>query len=103
MKLPRFLSKLIPGYEVIDLKEWLQKGQIEIYFKKREDEPHKCICSKCGHELGNSFGRYPLKLKTMPIFNLTTYICIWREKRYCPSCKKVRSEALDFISERRTA
>ncbi len=99
MKLPRFLSKLIPGYEVIDLKEWRQKGEIEIYFKKREDQPRKCPCSRCGHELGNSHGRYPLKLKTMPIFNFTTYICIWREKRHCPNCKKVRSEALEFISE----
>jgi transposase len=98
MKLPRFLSKLIPGYEVSDLKEWRQKGEIEIYLKKRDDEPHKCLCSRCGHELGNSHGRYPLKLKTMPIFNFTTYICIWREKRHCPQCKKVRSEALDFIS-----
>jgi len=34
----------------------------------------------------------------MPIFNFTTYICIWREKRHCSSCKKVRSEALDFVS-----
>jgi transposase len=99
MKLPRFLSKLIPGYEVIDLKEWRQKGQIEIYFKKREDEPRQCLCSKCGIELGVSHGRYPLKLKTMPIFNFTTYVCIWREKRFCPGCKKVRSEALDFVSD----
>lgn len=99
MKLPRFLSKLIPGYEVIDLKEWRQKGEIQIYLKKREDEPRKCLCSRCGFDLGVSHGRYPLKLKTMPIFNFTTYICIWREKRFCPNCKKVRSEALDFISD----
>lgn len=99
MKLPRFLTKLIPGYEVIDLKELRHKGEIEIYLQKREDEPRKCMCSRCGNELGNSFGRYPLKLKTMPIFNFTTYICIWREKRHCSRCKKVRAEALDFISE----
>ncbi len=99
MKLPRFLSKLIPGYEVSDLKEWRNKGQIEIYFKKREDEPRKCLCFKCGLELGASHGRYPLKLKTMPIFNFTTYVCVWREKRFCHGCKKVRSEALDFVSE----
>lgn len=99
MKLPRFLSKLIPGYEVIDLKEWRSQGQIEIYFKKREDGRRKCLCSRCGTELGNSHGKYPLKLKTMPIFNFTTYICLWREKRYCPVCKKVRSETLDFVSD----
>lgn len=99
MKLPRFLSKLIPGYEVTDLKEWRQKGEIEIYFKKRDDGPRKCLCSRCGLELGVSHGRYPLKLKTMPIFNFTTYVCLWREKRFCSNCKKVRSEALDFVSD----
>lgn len=35
----------------------------------------------------------------MPIFNFKTYIHIWREKRFCPNCKKVRAEALEFISE----
>lgn len=99
MRLPHFLSKLIPGFEVADLKEWRQKGEIEIYLKKREDEGLKCLCAKCGGELGHSHGRYPLKIKSMPIFNFATYVCIWREKRYCFNCKKVRSEKLDFISE----
>ncbi len=98
MKLPRFISKLIPGFEVIDLKEWHQKGFIEIYLKKQSSST-KCECSRCGHELGAFQGRHPLRLKTMPILNFTTYLCLWREKRFCPQCKKVRSENLDFIAE----
>jgi hypothetical protein len=36
MKLPRFIKNIIPGYEVIDFKEWLQKDLIEIYIQKKD-------------------------------------------------------------------
>lgn len=97
-RLPRFISKLIPNFEVIDVKEWISKGHIDIYFRKSSDHP-KCTCSRCGTELKESHGKYPMKIQAMPIFNFKTYIHIWREKRFCPNCKKVRAEALDFISE----
>ena len=29
----------------------------------------------------------------------TVTVCFWREKRYCPNCDKVRSEAIDFICD----
>lgn len=97
-KLPRFISKLIPNFEVTDVKEWISKGHIDIYFKKSQDHPN-CTCSRCGTELKESHGKYSMKIQTMPIFNFKTYIHIWREKRFCPNCKKVRAEALEFISE----
>jgi transposase len=97
-RLPRFISKLIPNFEVTDVKEWISKGHIDIYFRKSSDHP-KCTCSRCGTELKESHGKYPMKIQAMPIFNFKTYIHIWREKRFCPNCKKVRAEALDFISE----
>lgn len=40
-----------------------------------------------------------MKIQSMPIFNFKTYLHIWREKRFCPNCKKVRAEALEFISD----
>jgi transposase len=97
MKLPRFLSKMIPGFEVIDLKEWISKGTVEIFIKKSPEQ--SCLCSRCDTELGVSHGKYPIRLKTMPILNFTTYLVLWREKRYCPNCKKVRSEYLEFVSK----
>jgi transposase len=98
MKIPRFLKKIIPNYEVIDVKEWLSKGHIDIYLKKT-DAKKVGRCSKCNHPLGSSHGKYPLKLKAMPILNLKTNLFLWREKRFCPNCKKVRAEKLDFVSE----
>lgn len=99
MKLPHFLSKLIPGYKVIDLKEWRKHSKIEIYLKKDEEVAQECFCSRCGEKLQQSHGKYRLKLKHLPIFEQDCFIMLWREKRYCPHCKKVRSEALDFISK----
>jgi transposase len=98
MYLPRVIKKHIPGFEIIDIKDHFKKGFIEIQLKKAEDHP-PCICNRCGAELGVSHGKYPVRLKTLPIFNFDTYLCLWKEKRFCPNCKKVRSEKLDFISE----
>jgi hypothetical protein len=50
MRVPRFLSKLIPNYELIDIKEWLSKGLIELYFRKI-DPKASMSCSVCGESL----------------------------------------------------
>lgn len=98
MRVPRFLSKHIPGFQIIETKEFLKKGFIELHLKKDEDNK-QCLCSRCNHELKNSHGKYPIKLKTLPIFNYECFIFLWREKRFCPNCKKVRAEKLEFIAE----
>ena len=33
MKLPRFIENLIPGFKIIDVKEWLQHKKIEVYLE----------------------------------------------------------------------
>lgn len=98
MKLPRFLSKLIPNYEIIDMKEWLAKGVIEIYFKK-EDSQAPMICSVCGTTLGARRGSHKMKIKHLPLFNFECRLIFFREKADCPKCKKARSEHLDFLAK----
>jgi transposase len=95
MKLPRFLKKLIPGYEVIDLKEWLTKGFIEVYLKPESDEME---CNRCYTPLSNFHGSYNITLQHLPLFNFKTYLRLKRRKGFCPCCKKIRSEKLDFIA-----
>jgi transposase len=96
MKLPRFLQKLIPGYEIIDLKEWLLKGYVEIYLSPKDDQ---MSCQRCGNHLQGYHSSHPLTLRHLPLFNLQTFLKLKRRKGYCPTCKKIRSEKLDFISE----
>lgn len=97
MKLPRFIKNVIEGYEVIDFKEWLNQGIIEIYLEKK-DKQASCQCHVCGHELGHKRSKHRMKIKHMPIMQFECRLIFWREKRHCPNCKKARSEALYFIA-----
>jgi transposase len=98
MKLPRFIKNVIPGYRVIDFKEWLMDGVIEIYLeKKAKSKP--CKCHKCGHEMAVKRGRHRMKIKHMPLGKFECYLIFWREKRHCPECNKARSEDLDFLAK----
>lgn len=97
MKLPRFIKNVIEGYEVIDFKEWLNQGIIEIYLAK-QDKQASGQCHVCGHELGHKRSKHRMKIKHMPIMQFECWLIFWREKRHCPNCKKARSEALDFIA-----
>lgn len=95
MKLPRFLKKLIPGYEVTDLKEWLSKGIIEVFLKPLSDD---MVCNRCDTSLSSFHGSYNITLKHLPLFNFKTHLRLKRRKGFCPCCKKIRSEKLDFIA-----
>ncbi|MFT6631313.1 MAG: transposase [Bacteriovoracaceae bacterium] len=97
MKLPRFIKNVIPGYEVTDFKEWLQKDLIEIYIQKK-DKLAPCKCSRCGHELTVKRGKHRMNIKHMPFGKMECSLIFWREKRHCPNCKKARTEALDFLA-----
>ena len=96
MKLPRFLSKLIPGFYVKDLKEWLKKDLIEIYLAHKDS--NIAHCHRCGDKLQNITGTYAQKIQTMPLFKYKTFLILKRRKGHCLSCKKIRSEHLDFIA-----
>lgn len=97
MKVAKFLRKLIENYELVDQKEWLNKGVIELFYRKLDSE-NKLICSCCGGELHGRHSWHKLKIKHLPIFNFDCFVYLKREKGYCPKCKKIRSEKLDFVS-----
>ena len=98
MRLPRFISKITPGFEVIDLKEWISKGYIEIYLKNKEESPRTCC--RCGHRLNLAkVGEHKMKIRSLDIHKFKTYLILKRQKHHCPNCNKTRSEAFNFISE----
>lgn len=97
MKIPRFIKNVTPGFKVIDVKEWISRGRVEIYLERKESNKPKC--RKCGSTtLGSKRGKYFVRIKTMPLFNLETYLCLWRHKYHCSNCGKARSEDFDFVS-----
>ena len=95
MKLPRFLTKLIPGYEVTDLKEWIKNGFIEVYLRPLSDE---MACNRCNTALSSFHGSYSITLQHLPLFNFKTYLRLKRRKGFSPTCKKIRSEKLYYVA-----
>lgn len=83
------------GFEVEDIKEWQSTKTMEIILRAKVDRQH--FCCRCGCDLGRMDGRYWLKSHHMRCMGWTVVVCFWREKRYCPQCDKIRSEAIDFI------
>lgn len=97
-KVPRFLSAAVPGFSIVDVKEWLVEGRIEVYLERAEDSPDPC-CYRCKTKLGMVRGKHRMKIEGMPILGLKCYFFFWREKRHCPNCKKIRSEQIGFLAE----
>ncbi|MBK7845085.1 MAG: hypothetical protein IPJ71_15615 [Bdellovibrionales bacterium] len=85
------------GFNIRDIKEWTKAQRLEIHLEKIKDKEH--FCRKCGCQLGRQDGRYRVTAQHMRIMSWSVTVSFWREKRDCASCKKVRSEAIDFISD----
>lgn len=83
------------GFSVLDIKESVVKKEMEIVLEKTKGKEH--YCAHCGHQLGAQDGRYRVKARHLRCFGWNVTVSFWREKRYCPECKKVRSELIDWI------
>jgi transposase len=84
-------------YRTLDIKEFLTKKLIEIHLERI---PHEYLhCRKCGSAMAGGHGSYKVRIQHMPIFMNHCYLVLRRHKGWCPTCKAVRSESLDFISE----
>ena len=97
MMLPRFLS--FENYKVEDIKEFLSDRRVEIYLARKSDAIS--ICSRCGSDLSQSPARgdHFLRIESLPILGLRTYLNFRRYRFHCLSCKKARSEKISFLSD----
>ena len=94
MKIPRFLQ--FEKYEVIDLKEFLSDRRIEIHLERNSDLSQ---CNRCHLSLGHERGHYRVKIESMPIMGMRTFIIFNRYKRHCSNYNKARTEYLHWVSE----
>ena len=97
--LPRFAKNYAENsnFEVIDWKEYIQDGRIEIHLTRKPEKPF--LCHRCGSELGAHRGKHRMRLEAMPIMGFRVYLFLWREKGECPKCKKARAEKTDLIAD----
>jgi transposase len=97
MRIPRFLKDAFKGFEVVDFKECLQEGRIEIYLERSPDKER--TCHRCGAKLYAERGRYRSCVEAMPISGLRVFVRFWRQKGHCSKCNKARAESVVFIAE----
>jgi transposase len=98
MGLPRFLTAAVEGFDVVDVKEWLGDGKIEIYLERSEDRKD-FLCYRCGTKMSKARGKHRMRIEGLPILGLKTYFIFWRHKKHCPECGKARSEEVSFLAE----
>jgi transposase len=98
MSVPRFLRSAFPGFEVIEIKERLTEGRIEVWLQAKSERPW--VCHRCDTQLQQARqGKYPVRLEGMPVMGLRLMIHLWRERGYCSHCRKVRAERIEWIAE----
>lgn len=95
MTLPRFLR--FAKYETIDFKEYLSDNLVEIHLKRKLST--KMQCCRCGGVIKPDKGCYPVRVQHMMMGMNHCYIIFRRYKGHCSSCKKTRSEKVNFISQ----
>jgi transposase len=87
--------KTFQGFDVIDLKENRIRKSIEIILEKNDERNHQC--ARCGETLGFQHDRYRVRAKHLRLMGWDVSVVFYREKRFCPGCKKVRSERVEWI------
>lgn len=83
------------GFNVVDLKEYRQSKHLEIVLESEPEREH--VCWKCNGPLGAQNSRYKIKARHLRMMDWAVSVVLWREKRHCPDCRKVRSEKIDFL------
>lgn len=95
MMLPRFFR--FENYKVIDVKEFLTDARIDIFLERDFDiEP---LCHRCRGRMGCRRGCHSMKIETLPILGMRTFLHFLRYKYECLDCKKARSEWVPFLAE----
>jgi len=92
-RIPRFLK--VEGYEILDCREFLKDGRIEVVL---ESQILTRSCHRCGFDLKGNHGKHRMRLRGLPILGFETFWLLWRTKGWCSNCKKIRSETVEFIS-----
>jgi transposase len=83
------------GYKTIDVKEYRSEERMELILESEDTRVR--LCNVCGHRLGSLHDRYRVRARHLRVFNWTVTVSFFREKRHCDTCKKVRSEWIDWL------
>jgi len=98
MSIPRFLRSAFPGFQVLEMKEWLREGRIDVFLEAKLERPRNC--HRCVKPLEpQNQGKYRVQVEAMPVLGLRVHVHFWRERGYCRHCRKHRAESIAWLSE----
>lgn len=83
------------GFDVVDLKESRTKRHMEVVLEANDKREHRCW--RCMGALGAQNSRYLVRAKHLRMMGWQVTVAFYREKRFCPGCKKTRSEHIEFM------
>ena len=90
-----YIFRSFQGFRTVDVKEFRPRQHMDLIL---ESEPERVrICNVCGNKLGATHDRYWVRARHLRAFGWTVTVCFFREKRHCETCRKVRSEWIDWI------
>lgn len=90
-----YIFRSFQGFRTVDIREFHSTRQMEIVLESEASRVRLCNC--CGHPLGEIHDRYRVRARHLKAFNWNVSVVFYREKRHCSTCKKVRSEWIDWI------
>ncbi len=90
-----YAFRTFQGFFVTDIKESIISKEMEIVLTPEADRV--CLCSRCGERLGAVKDRYLVRARHLRCFDWKTSVRFYREKRWCPSCRKTRSELIEWL------
>jgi transposase len=90
-----YCFRTFQGFNVADVKEFIETTEMELVLEKNTARNHLCAC--CGEVLGAYHSQYHVKARHMRMMGWLVTVSFFREKRWCPNCKKIRSELIDFL------
>ena len=86
----------LEGYKVSETYKHLDAGYVLIAVEPAKSE---MVCKRCKTCLEGQHGQHRIRAKFLPVFSYEAFIVFWRRKGYCSSCKKIRSEEVEFLSQ----
>ena len=83
------------GFIVRDIKEWCSERRVEVHLEHADGVQR--LCHKCREPLGSYHDQHKITAKHLDMMGWSVEIVFYREKRFCPTCKKTRSEHIEFL------
>ena len=90
-----YVFRCFQGFITRDVKDFIRDQRMEIHLDPAPGRER--LCNACGHKLGKQKDSYHVRARHLRVMGWAVEVCFFREKRWCPNCRKNRSEWIDWL------